>query len=427
MNNNYNKVRVCTKCGKILPISKFRFMKRNSSNSYFLGQCRDCEYKKQREYLEEKNKITFSNNLEYLIDIKYKKIKQERILDLDKVGILPIGTDEIFVKLMDYKGYFLSNYGRCIHYVNGQYNLLMGGYDSNGVMKYTVSKNVYSNGKWGFKRIPLFAHQAVVTEFIVNPDAQNNTFIWHGGYNKEDNYYRNLYPLNQEQYWTVKKNFTKTGDDSENFIRSVMNEMKYKPNTWSKKVISPTVCRIGYHGSENIDRKSVSYLRWRDMINRCYNDKFHERQPQYKDCEVCVEWHNYCNFKLWYERNYYQVGEEQMDLDKDILFKGNKIYSPETCCIVPHSINTLFLNCAKNRGELPVGVWYDNEKGKFRSGLSYCGQMIKLGTFNTTEEAFKRYKVYKEDLIRDIAEQYKGEIPYKVYEAMKNWEVDIED
>ena len=116
-----------------------------------------------------------------------------------------------------------------------------------------------------------------------------------------------------------------------------------------------------------------------------------------------------------------------MDLDKDILFKGNKIYSPETCCIVPHSINTLILNCAKNRGELPVGVWYDDEKGKFRSGLSYCGQMIKLGTFNTTEEAFKRYKVYKEDLIRDIAEQYKGEIPYKVYEAMKNWEVDIED
>ena len=161
------------------------------------------------------------------------------------------------------------------------------------------------------------------------------------------------------------------------------------------------------------------------MMNRCYNEKFHERQPQYKKCSVCEEWLNFSNFKVWYEENKY--GDEPFDLDKDILFKGNTVYSPETCCLVPHIINTVFLNGKQNRGDLPIGVWYEKDKKYFRSSMSFLGKQIKLGTFKTVEQAFIRYKEYKEEFIQDLAEQYKGKIPQKVYEAMMKWEIDISD
>ena len=116
-----------------------------------------------------------------------------------------------------------------------------------------------------------------------------------------------------------------------------------------------------------------------------------------------------------------------MDLDKDILFKGNKEYNPATCCIVPHRINTLFLNGKKKRGSLPLGIWFDKDKTRYRSQMSYEGIPIKIGTFKTIEEAFTRYKEYKEDFIKNIAEQYKGKIPDKVYYAMMNWKIEITD
>ena len=77
-----------------------------------------------------------------------------------------------------------------------------------------------------------------------------------------------------------------------------------------------------------------------------------------------------------------------LDLDKDILFKGNKVYSPETCCFVPHAVNTLFLNGKKNRGDFPLGVHFDKSKGKYRAEMSFMGRQIKLGTFDTAESAF---------------------------------------
>ena len=115
--------------------------------------------------------------------------------------------------------------------------------------------------------------------------------------------------------------------------------------------MQPVMCGIGYRGSEDVDCKSEAYIKWHDMMNRCYNEKFLERNLQYRGCTGCEEWYNFCNFKVWYESHKY--GDEVLDLDKDILFKGNTVYSPETCCLVPHEINTLFVNCKKNRGDLP--------------------------------------------------------------------------
>lgn len=111
MNTEISQTKICKKCGRLMPIEKFNLIKGQYNNPYYLNQCKECEYKRQREYLEKKNKIEFSDDLEILIKRQYKVIKPERILDISKLKFIPLGTDEIFVKLMDYKDTWLSNYG----------------------------------------------------------------------------------------------------------------------------------------------------------------------------------------------------------------------------------------------------------------------------------------------------------------------------
>ncbi|MBR4085722.1 MAG: hypothetical protein IKK33_15715 [Lachnospiraceae bacterium] len=424
--------KICNKCGRLLPIENFRLCKGQFGNPYYRGYCKSCEVEYGREYKEKKREkeFTFLDDFEIIAKRKFKDIHKERILDISKtdLDITLLGTDEIFVKLMDYKDTWLSNYGRMIRYTYGKYALLRGSF-CNNELRYSAPKNVFSDGKWIYKSTYLYAPKAVMETFIVNEDKANNIYIWHRGYDKRDCYYKNLYPLNQEQFRIVKSHFVNTGDDSEAFILKVMNDIRYKPNSWSKKVMEPVMYGVGYHGLLYKNSYCESYQRWHYMMNRCYSKAIHELQPEYEGCTVCEEWKNYSNFKLWYDEHVqvWKALDENFEIDKDILIKGNKIYSPETVCLVPKLINSLFTNGKKSRGDYPLGVYFDKDKNKYRACMSFMGDRIKLGTFDTVEEAFARYKVYKEDFIKDIAEQYKGKIPDKVYRAMMNWVVEITD
>ena len=44
-----------------------------------------------------------------------------------------------------------------------------------------------------------------------------------------------------------------------------------------------------YKAKENGKTTRV-YKSWKSMLQRCYDSKYHERQPTYIDCEVCNEW-----------------------------------------------------------------------------------------------------------------------------------------
>ena len=110
-----------------------------------------------------------------------------------------------------------------------------------------------------------------------------------------------------------------------------------------------------YKTTEN-GKNTRIYSTWHDMLRRCYSEKVHERNPTYIDCEVCEEWYDFQAFAEWYEKNYYEIEGEIMHLDKDILHKGNKIYSKETCIFVPEKINILFVKNNKNRGDCPIGI-----------------------------------------------------------------------
>lgn len=196
-----------------------------------------------------------------------------------------------------------------------------------------------------------------------------------------------------------------------------------------------SVYGVGYRGegkysSTNLDgKKTKCYETWCNMFKRCYSENYQSKRPTYKDCTVCEEWHNFQNFAKWFEENYYEINNEQMHLDKDILVKGNKIYSPETCVFVPKTINSLFTKRQNDRGSLPIGVSYDRDSNKYLSHCNNCitRKQIKLGKFLQVDDAFLEYKKYKEDHVKEVANLYVGKIPNELYKAMVNYEVSKND
>ena len=196
------------------------------------------------------------------------------------------------------------------------------------------------------------------------------------------------------------------------------------------------VYNVGFIGEgkykPNINRKNTEcYTVWQHMIRRCYDNKIHKKRPTYIDCKVCDEWLNFQNFAEWYYNNYYEVEGEQMCLDKDILYKGNKIYSPETCVFTPNGINVLFTKSNKARGKYPIGVSKEKTTGKFKAEcqkqLCEKSESRYLGLYDTPKEAFEVYKIEKEKYIKYVADKYKDKIPENLYNALYKYEVEIND
>jgi hypothetical protein len=201
--------------------------------------------------------------------------------------------------------------------------------------------------------------------------------------------------------------------------------------------LKPHVFNVGITENENTrdekGNKLKSYKAWNSMLERSYSEKFKNKQPVYKDVTCCDEWKYYKNFKKWFDNNYYEIEGQRMHLDKDILHKGNKIYSPDSCLIVPAIINTLFINCRSNRGEYPIGVYLDKRYNKYKSQCNVFDmntnktKRISLGRYNTSLEAFNNYKDFKESYIKEVADYYKNKIPNKLYDAMINYKIEIID
>ena len=202
-----------------------------------------------------------------------------------------------------------------------------------------------------------------------------------------------------------------------------------------KSHFTPSVYGVGIIGNEKLKDENgetiKSYSVWQNMLRRCCSDEFQKKYQTYKDCNVCEEWLNYSNFKKWYDKNYYEIDGERMDLDKDILVKGNKTYSPNTCVFVPQNINKLFIKSNKSRGKYPIGVYFRKDANKYKAdcNIFYNGkrQYKYLGYYDNIEEAFNAYKEFKEADFKRVADEYKDKIPYELYEAMYNYKVEITD
>lgn len=143
------------------------------------------------------------------------------------------------------------------------------------------------------------------------------------------------------------------------------------------------------------------YSRWKDLLKRCYSAASLKKNPSYRGCTVCEEWLLFSNFRKW------MIGQnwEGMQLDKDILFEGNKIYSPETSVFVTSQVNTFLLDCRESRGEFPIGVTLHNSTGKYvsRCGNPFTRERDYLGLFICPQEAHNAWLCKKLDHAYSLA------------------------
>ena len=157
-----------------------------------------------------------------------------------------------------------------------------------------------------------------------------------------------------------------------------------------------------YKISSYVDGKLVFcpyYMKWKDMICRCYSTKVSVRQLTYKDCTVTDDWLTFSSFKVWMKKQNWKGNE----LDKDILKQGNKIYSPSTYLFVSRAVNMLLNDNKASRGDFPVGVSINKNTGKFRARFTVNGKEKHIGTFDTQDEAYDSYKLAKYESIRQVA------------------------
>lgn len=143
------------------------------------------------------------------------------------------------------------------------------------------------------------------------------------------------------------------------------------------------------------------YRAWKDMLERCYSAKYQERNPTYIGCTASDDWLTFSNFKAWMEKQDW----EGKELDKDLLFEGNKVYSAGTCVFVNPMVNSFTTDSGAARGEWLIGVYWDKPTNKFRSQCRnpFTKKKEHLGYFDCEQEAHQAWKKRKLELAHELA------------------------
>ena len=193
----------------------------------------------------------------------------------------------------------------------------------------------------------------------------------------------------------------------------------------------PSVYGVGIVGTKYpISEGGVhtkEYGLWKNMLRRCYSDTYKKKYPTYIDCK-CSE--NFKSYEYFYEWCNEQIGFGNIgfELDKDLLVKGNKVYSEDSCIFIPTEINTLLVKRAASRGEHLIGVYWHSKNKAFVARVNKSkGGSEYLGLFNTELEAFNAYKEAKESFIKEQANDWKSQIDDRAYNALMNYTVNIDD
>ena len=194
---------------------------------------------------------------------------------------------------------------------------------------------------------------------------------------------------------------------------------------------SPSVCGVGISGTKypiTVDSvKTKEYGLWKDMLRRCYSDAYKKRKPTYEGCEVSDKFKSYEYFYEWCNKQV-GFGVEGFELDKDLLIKGNKVYSENSCVFIPVEINSLLVKRENMRGKYLIGVcWHKKGKAFMAKVSRNKGQPEHLGSFKTEIEAFNAYKEAKEAFVKEQANKWKDEIDERAYKALMNYTVEITD
>lgn len=305
------------------------------------------------------------------MDNTYTRLTQDLLNrnEIEKANIKLLANDEQFIRVKEANSYYVSNYGRLI-FNNDKYKLLK---------SYTNENNgrEYYNIDGG----ATYADRLVADYFLEPINKEQCAQIIHIDSDNSNSYYKNL-----------------SFDDEFVYI-------KY----------------------ENIrDRAYKTFYNMRDRISGKYQYNYGMR---YDGFTACDEWLNDKeNFITWFIQNYYECAYEAMELDKDLLIRDNKIYSPKTCCILPKTLNILISSCHQKKDSnlyMPLGVRkiYVNKRPKYQGIISINSKPMKLPLRNRPKAAFEDYFTQKKAQLMIAAEQYKPYLPEHIYHALINYEI----
>ena len=230
--------------------------------------------------------------------------------------------------------------------------------------------------------------------------------------------------LKYNDYENVEIQFVKTEFETSANLQHIRNGKVKDP--YSQSVFGVGALGTKYPPSIN-GVKTKEYALWKHMLERCYSDNFKKRRPTYEGCEASDNFKSYEYFYEWCNK---QIGfdNEDWQLDKDLLVKGNKVYSENTCVFIPREINQILVKSTASRGEHLIGVrWHKRDKTFIAQVSKNKGKQECLGYFKTEIEAFNAYKEAKESFVKEQAEKWKSEIDPRAYDALMSYKVEITD
>lgn len=199
-------------------------------------------------------------------------------------------------------------------------------------------------------------------------------------------------------------------------LRKILNGNVRNPYHENFKLVGVGVCDISTKGLERLHNV------WSGVV---YRTTGRVETTTYKDAKICDSWLVFSNFVKDLEGmvGFKHGNDFDWHLDKDLLIKGNKLYSKETCCLVPREVNNLLINSKKDCSISKQGVHWSNSKNRFVAQLSTSEGRKFLGHFKDEQSAYDAYKKAKESHVKLVANKYKGVIDHRVYENLMSWEL----
>jgi len=224
-------------------------------------------------------------------------------------------------------------------------------------------------------------------------------------------------------------NFTNENDIQVKFKTGAIIKTTYQ-NFKNGKVRDPTIKNIfgvGFHGIGEY-RPTVNgvltpeYKAWYKMVQKCHNPYFLNKHPEYINATVCTYWQNFQNFAEWFQKEGYELLDEGVHLNKNIIKKNNLVFCPEYCSFVPSSVLSAVVNKSK-KVEFPEGIIFLPKTNKYQ--VNHGGK--NLGNFPDPLKAFTVYKKAKEARIRMIVEKYREVLSVKVYDSLMKYSIQLSD
>lgn len=143
------------------------------------------------------------------------------------------------------------------------------------------------------------------------------------------------------------------------------------------------------------------YLKWAQILERCYSEKKHKTSPTYIGCSICDEWLTFSNFKAWMEQQDWM----EKQLDKDLLVPGNKVYSPKTCVFVSQLVNKFITESTATRGKYLIGTHWKSRLNCFQASVRnpFTNKTEYLGLFPTELQGHHAWLRRKLELAKQLA------------------------